>query len=293
MARSKLVLLADRGVLAIRGDDAVEFLDNLVTSDLSAVAVGAARLAALLTPQGKILFEMLAVRTTDGWLIDTRKDRLADLAKRLTLYKLRAKVVIEDVSDRFVVLAAWDGEPEGLTAGSIRFEDPRERRLGVRLILPSAPGDLPPVPTAGSDAYASHRIGLGVAEGGRDFPLGDTFPHEAGYDRNGGVSFTKGCYVGQEVVARMQHKTIVRKRVVPVEGAGALTAGAELRIGEAVIGALGSTDGARGLALVRLDRAVEAADKGQSIEAGGVAITVDSVALDRYRAAVAAREVGP
>jgi len=140
-------------------------------------------------------------------------------------------------------------------------------------------------------AYDRHRIALGVPEAGRDYALGDTFPHEAGFDRLAGVSFTKGCFVGQEVVARMQHKTVVRKRVARIAAAGAdaIATGADVKIGEAVIGRVGTVDGGRGLALLRLDRAVEAAAKGQQLTAGEVPIAVDEEMLSAYEAAAKAR----
>ena len=109
------------------------------------------------------------------------------------------------------------------------------------------------------------------------------------YESVGGVNFKKGCYPGQEVVARMQHKTVVRKRVVPVTADGSLVEGAEVRVGEANIGRVGSVNGSQALALVRLDRAAEARGKGQSLMGDGVAIQVDPTALDAFAEAVAAR----
>jgi folate-binding protein YgfZ len=140
------------------------------------------------------------------------------------------------------------------------------------------------------DVYHAHRLELGVPEAGRDYALGDAFPHEAGFDRFHGVDFDKGCFVGQEVVARMQHKTVVRKRVVPVTAAADLPGTQpDIAAGEAVIGRLGSVAGRRGLALLRIDRALEAYDKGQPLQAGGVQIAVDAEALEAYRSALAAR----
>jgi len=158
------------------------------------------------------------------------------------------------------------------------FADPRLPGLGWRCLF-AMTGDwlIGEVGRAASaEDYAAHRIALGVPEAGKDFVLGDTFPHEALYDQLDGVSFTKGCYVGQEVVSRMQHRATARKRVVPVVGAAALpAAGTEIKADEVVIGTLGSTAGTRGLALLRLDRAAEMQAKGQSITAGGVALAIE------------------
>ena len=292
MSTSVVALLADRGVVSLSGGDVVDFLDNIATNDLSNVPNGEARFAGLLTPQGKILFEFFALRTEDGWLLETRADRVGDLIKRLTLYKLRAKVTIADVSADFGVAVAWGPLQPAIDGGSL-YADPRHGDLGWRILAPRdglarLPGEAVP-----EERYHERRVELGIAEGGHDYVLGDTFPHEANYDRQHGVSFTKGCFVGQEVVARVQNKSVVRKRVTLVTGTEPLQTGAEIRIGAAVIGTLGTVAGPHGLALLRLDRAVEAADKGEPLVAGGSTIIADTTALDRYRASVAARASAP
>ena len=142
---------------------------------------------------------------------------------------------------------------------------------------------------APAEAYHAHRIALGVPEGGKDYDFGDAYPHEADYDLFNGVSFTKGCYVGQEIVARMQNKTVVRKRVVKISAAGPLISGAEIHLGDVAIGRVGTVDGLHGLAMVRLDRAIEAQDKNQSLRAAGTAIDIDADALGRYRKSAASR----
>jgi tRNA-modifying protein YgfZ len=294
MNTTVVALLADRGVVSLSGVDAEGFLDNLATNDLTGMAAGDARFAGLLTPQGKILFEFFALRTQDGWLLDTLGAKVGDLVKRLTMYKLRAKVVLADVSGDYAVAAAWGPAPPVLGDDGWCFIDPRRAELGWRLIVPrAAAAGLESGAT--EDDYHRHRIALGVAEGGRDYPLGDTFPHEANYDRDAGVSFTKGCFVGQEVVARMQNKTVVRKRVAAITGSASLTSGAEVLIGgSAAIGTVGSVEGNRGLAVLRIDRAAEAADKGQTLTtADGTVVAVDPATLDRYRASAAAKAAAP
>ena len=127
----------------------------------------------------------------------------------------------------------------------------------------------------GEDAYHRHRISLGVPEADKDYPLGDTFPHEADYDQLAGVDFHKGCYVGQEVVSRVQHRGTARKRIVPVRGSAELSAGAPVSIGDVDIGVMGSVSGDRGLAMVRLDRAEKAISQGKSLRAGDVEISLE------------------
>lgn len=286
-----IALLPDRGVIAVTGEDARGFLDNLITNDMDLLDRQEAIHAALLTPQGKILFAFFVVKQVDGFLLDTGRTGVADLLKRLTLYKLRAKVTLNDISSSRTVVVAWGGPPPEMPL-AVTLRDPRHADLGHRLIMAPEMAAKLAADDEGPAAYDRHRIALGVAEAGRDYPLGDTFPHEANFDRQGGVSFTKGCFVGQEVVARMQHKTVVRKRIVRVTGDGSLAEGGDVTIGEANIGRIGTAGGTRALAMLRLDRAVEARGKGQALTADGIAVHVDAAALDAFAEAVAARTAG-
>lgn len=273
MTDAKIARLADRGVVRVTGEDAAKLLDNLITADLERLDKEPAVFGGLLTPQGKILFDFFVVKVPDGFLLEISKDKAAEFAKRLTFYKLRAKAVISDVSGDYEVFAAWDGEPPKI-AGAIAFPDPRNAELGWRVIAPAGTEAASSRRFESGSGYPIHRVTVGMPEGGRDYVLGDTFPHEALFDQIGGVNFDKGCYVGQEVVSRMQHRSTARKRVVPIEGASDIPAGAEVKVGEAVIGSVGSSNGTRALALVRLDRVGEAIGKGQPVTAGGIEITV-------------------
>jgi tRNA-modifying protein YgfZ len=280
MTPARIARLADRGVVRVAGADAEKLLQGIVSNDMELLASQAAIHAALLTPQGKILFDFFVVRAGDGFLLEVARDKAADLAKRLNLYKLRAKVDIQDVSEDYRVLALWGPSPSAReeAAGTVSFADPRLPALGLRIL---ADARSPRGNAASADAldaapedYHAHRIALGIPEGGKDYVLGDTFPHEADLDQLGGVSFSKGCFVGQEVVSRMQNRGNVRKRVVPIEGEGPLASGAEVKVGTAVIGTVGSVSGRSALALLRLDRAAEAKAKGQTLAADGVAVTL-------------------
>jgi tRNA-modifying protein YgfZ len=279
--------LSERGIVAITGTDAVPFLDNLVTNALDRIATGEARFAALLSPQGKIAHEFFVLRTSQGFLLDTPRASLSDLVKRLTLYKLRAKVTIKDDSD--TLLAAVSVLPPSGSHTAV-FLDPRSAALGYRIIARDTTLRLNHNPDD-DNAYRRNRIAQGVPEAGLDYAVGDTFPHEANYDRLNGVSFTKGCFVGQEVVARMQNKTVVRKRIAKVVGEASLETGAIVLHGTGEIGRVGSVDQTHGLAMIRLDRALEAAERGEALTAGGVRLTVDPAELVAYKAAVAARPV--
>ncbi len=288
MTTPHLARLTDRGVVSVTGDGARAFLDNLITNDMDLLDRQDALHAGLLTPQGKILFAFFVVPVADGYLLETGRAQVADLVKRLTLYRLRAKVTLNDLSDSRTVIATWGGPPPQVPLATI-YADPRAPGLGHRLMMAPELAAKLSAEDAGAAAYDRHRIALGVPEAGRDYVLADAFPHEACFDRMAGVSFTKGCFVGQEVVARMQHKTVVRKRVVPIVAEDGLTEGADIQLGEATIGRVGTAAGTAGLALLRLDRAAEAKAKGQPLTANGVEIVVESRALAAYAAEVAAR----
>jgi folate-binding protein YgfZ len=284
--------LSDRGVVAVTGTDARKLLNDLVTNDLDALTQpGDAVHAALLTPQGKIMFAFFVVQTEDGFLLDTDRSKAADLVKRLTMYKLRAKADIKDLSDSLAIAVVWNDTPADNSHRHVvcRFRDPRHPDLAERLVIDArVSDDAAPSDDAG---YARRRVALSVPDPGSDYALGDTFPHEANFDRLHGVSFGKGCFVGQEVVSRMQNKSVVRKRIVKIAAAGPITPGADVTVGTAVIGRVGTVAGNEALAMVRLDRAAEAEDKGQALAAGGTAIAVDAAALTAYRKSVAERPV--
>jgi len=274
MTTCKITALPERTVIEISGADAGPFLQGLITNDIEPVRAGGAIHAALLTPQGKILFDFLVVAREDGYLLDCRREIAADLIKRLSFYRLRAAVEITDRSDAMAVYAIWGGDPSQIEEG-VLYADPRVSALGHRLIALSAKDALAAwCNEAPAEVYHAHRIGLGVPEGGLDFAFGDAFPHEADYDQLGGVDFAKGCFIGQEVVSRMEHRGTARKRIVPVAGAAALTSGAEITANGSTIGSLGSVAGDKALAMIRLDRAEKALGAGNALRADGVALTL-------------------
>jgi folate-binding protein YgfZ len=281
MSHCQATFLPDRGVLRVTGADAHKLLQGVITNDLGKTKDGAAIHAGLLTPQGKILFDFFVVAEGDGFLIEAAKDTVAELAKRLGFYKLRAQVEIAEAPER-AVAAAWDGTPN-IPEGAIAFADPRLPEMGMRILLPAG-ADVAALGCAAVQEadYHAMRITLGVPEGGRDYALGDTFPHEALFDQLNGVDFNKGCFVGQEVVSRMQHRGTTRKRVVPVEGDAPLVAGAEVEAGGLPIGPIGSVEGTHGLALLRLDRAEAAAAQGKPLTAGGVTVTLHRPAFAQF-----------
>ncbi|MGH6833652.1 MAG: YgfZ/GcvT domain-containing protein, partial [Methyloceanibacter sp.] len=268
MSHCHASLLASRAILRIGGADARKYLQGLITNDIGKAQGGHAIHAGLLTPQGKILFDFFAVPAGDGFLIDVAHDKADELLKRLTFYRLRAQVEIAE-EPSLVVAAAWGGTP-GKPKGAILYADPRLPDLDFRLLAPkgTSAADFGCEPAL-EDDYHALRIRQGVPEGGRDYAFGETFPHEALFDQLNGVDFAKGCYVGQEVVSRMEHRGTARKRIVPVEGKALLpSSGSNVEVDGVPIGTLGSVSGASGLALIRLDRAEEALASGKRLNAG-------------------------
>ena len=275
----KAAFLPDRGIVKVSGADARNFLGGLVTTDVERIEPGTGRFGALLTPQGKIVVDFLITEAPSGhgggFLLDCPRALAQALTDKLRFYKLRAKVTVENLSDSLAVIAAWDGE--AAAQPEFAFVDPRQPSLGLRI---PAPEQLAPEIAAriGADlvdasAYEAHRIACGVPRGGLDFIYGDAFPHETNMDRLHGVDFDKGCYVGQEVVSRMQHRGTARTRIVRIALDGpSPEAGATILAGDKTVGTMGSTAGERGLALVRIDRVADALEAGLALTAGGLSL---------------------
>ena len=255
--------LPGRSILSVQGPEAGHFLNNLLTSDIDHLAEGQAGYAALLTPQGKILFDMILLGQGDGYLIDCAASQRADLMKRLAMYKLRAKVEI----------AARDDLAVGVSPVEVpaSYRDPRSAAIGWRTIG---------TPQGEAEGYDAARIAAGLADSEADLGSGEFFPHEANLDQLGGVNFRKGCYVGQEVVSRMEHRGLARSRILPVVLAGAAPPkGTDIRSGEKQVGTLLSSSGPNALALIRLDRLAEAT---APLLADGVTVKVQKPGWAKY-----------
>jgi len=241
-----------RAVMRVSGEDARDFLQGVITQDIDRVADGKAAFAALLTPQGKLLFDFFIAAGDDGLLIDCDAGAAEALARRLKMYKLRARVAI-DMLDGWSVAAAPSFEDGGR---ALIIEDPRLDALGLRAI-----GPIDALPAGETRAaYDARRIAAGAPEFGADFSSEDVFPLDVNYDALHGVDYKKGCFVGQEVASRMKRKWEVRKRTAIIDSEhSALESNAPLTADGATIGTVLSVRGSQGLALVRLDRLEKAA----------------------------------
>jgi len=286
IADMKAALLPDRGVVKVAGLEARKFLNGLVTADMGQVAPTRACFAALLTPQGKIIVDFIVAEAADGsFLLDCPLALAPALVERLGFYRLRAKITVENQSEALGVMAIWDGAARILPSPASHL-DPRLPELGWRCIVPPPAGAAAAAFGAelvDAPAYEAHRIALGVPAGGLDFAYGDAFPHEADMDQLHGVDFQKGCFVGQEVVSRMEHRGSTRTRVVPVAFAGAAPAtGIAVTAGGKTVGVMGSAAAGRGLATLRLDRVDEARAGGAPLLADGAELRLVKPAWARF-----------
>ena len=276
-------LLPERGVVKVAGETARAFLNSIVSNDIGTVP-GAARFAALLTPQGKIVVDFIAIEASaedgGGIFLDCPRVLAGALVEKLRFYKLRAKVTIDDLSEALSVMAVWRAEGKNSdTEYGLSYADPRLPALGTRVLVPpeaaaEAAAELGAT-LVDAEVYDAHRILLGVPRGGQDFMYLDTFPHEADMDQLAGIDFGKGCYIGQEVVSRVEHKAMARNRVVPVSyDGGAPIGGVDVTAADKPVGTMGSAANGQGLALLRLDRVAEAMAAGTPLIAGGVEIRI-------------------
>ncbi|MCZ4089826.1 CAF17-like 4Fe-4S cluster assembly/insertion protein YgfZ [Sinorhizobium psoraleae] len=260
------VCLNDRAIISVSGKDAEDLLQSLITTDIGALGSDEARPGALLTPQGKILFDFLISRDGEALRLETTSDQAEPLLKRLTMYKLRSVVDLSLQSPAPVTVVFEEEQPAG------SYRDHQFEKAGKSVFrLYQDMGS----PEADVSELERLRIASGVAVSGPDFALQDVFPHDVLLDLNGGLSFRKGCYVGQEVVSRMQHRATARRRVVIVASEAPLPpTGASITVNGRSIGSLGTVRHKAGLAIVRIDKAGEAITKGDTILAGDVPVTL-------------------
>jgi folate-binding protein YgfZ len=284
MPQASFVVLEDRGILAVSGPDSRAFLQGLVSNDVEKVSPDRAVYAALLTAQGKYLHDFIMAGTGDAIWLDAEAARLADLKRRLSMYRLRAKVAIDDLPDLAVAAVFGDGAPAALglpeTAGAARafgeglaFVDPRLKALGARVILPRdrIRGALAEAGLAEADfaAYDRHRHALGNPDGSRDLVLEKSILLESGFDELNGVDWQKGCYIGQELTARTKYRGLIKKRLFPVRIDGPAPPDTEVTFGGKDAGEMRSSRDGLGLALLRLD----AVAAGQPLSAGRATLT--------------------
>lgn len=278
MADKVFVRLDHRAVIEVGGEDRRSFLQGLVSNDMETVGPDRAVYAALLTPQGKFLFDMFVVEYGNVFLLDVEAARAEELRKKLSMYKLRSQVTIAFAANTGVFALMGEGAADDLGvaadpgaaeefAGGVAFVDPRLAEIGLRALLSLDGGprvleanDFAP---AGFEAWDLARIQLGLPDGSRDLEVDKGILLENGFDELNGVDFKKGCYMGQELTARTKYRGLIKKRLMPVEFSGPPPApGAEIRFGDAEAGEMRSSCGKLGLALIRLEQFKASAGRG-------------------------------
>lgn len=273
MTHIKFCELTDRALININGPDATVFLNNLITCDVENLVMGGIAFGALLTPQGKILFDFFIVKSMDGFMFDIDKSMSEDFMHRLKFYKLRADVQVSYVEDKIKVYATFGGPDDtmqNIAVDGIYLPDPRLKEMGSRAYI----SNVPPLSTVVKrDEYLALRNLHGMPSGGIDFTFGDAFPHEALMDQFNGVDFKKGCYVGQEVVSRMQHRGTARKRFISATAESDMPQiGTQIIASGKTIGKIVSKFGKNAIVLIRLDQASSSIREERSILAGSTTI---------------------
>jgi tRNA-modifying protein YgfZ len=303
------VALEDRGVLAVSGDDARTFLQGVITNDIAKVTPGQAIYAAILTPQGRYLFDFFIVELDGVLFLDVAKTRLAALTERLLKYKLRAKVEVDDVSHIFRILALLGDGPHdsqalhgfegrgGPFAAGFCYVDPRYAGIGARALLPaSAMGALTGADFRADDrmAYETMRLMFGIPEGTVDLVAEKSLPIEADFDLLNAIDWNKGCYVGQELTARMRYRGLLKKRMLPVTIEGDVPEiGATVTFDGAEAGEMRSGMAEQGIALLRLEAVAAARAAGQPMTVGETKVTPQTPPwLKEDKAAETAAETG-
>ena len=263
--------LTNRGIISVTGSDSRDFLQGIISNDITLVSPNKTIYAALLTPQGKYLFDFFISQSGEKLLIECEKDRVPDLMKRLSIYKLRANADLVDETETYSIFAIWGDDAAQATglhnerglaheiSGGTQFIDPRLNTAGVRSVLPIEVAEaqlqsLAAEPASASD-YDLHRLKLGLPDASRDLVVDKAILIESGFDELNGVDWNKGCYMGQELTARTKYRGLVKKRLISVfiEGA-APEPGTPIMVGDKNAGEMRSSNAGHGIALLRLDQ---------------------------------------
>lgn len=259
---AKTINLSNRELVHITGEDAEKFLQAVITTNLDLLGADELKPGALLTPQGKILFDFLVSRIEGGLRFDMPAEITESFCKRIALYRLRAKAEIIQLPES-IVSVCWQNDPVSSQSDSTKRDGRFPVDLNVWRLYGQQGESHDEMP------WIKLRAEYGIAEGGADFAYSEVFPHDVNFDQTGGVSFPKGCFVGQEVVSRMQHRGTPRRRVLVARAQTALPApGIPITADGREIGNLGSSAEGVGLALVRIDRVKEAINAGKPVIAG-------------------------
>ncbi|WP_297322271.1 folate-binding protein YgfZ [uncultured Bartonella sp.] len=272
VANHPYLFLDDRRILFVTGEDATHFLERLITTDVEQIGQGELFPGALLSPQGKVLFDFLIGRVAHGYLIDISNELAENFKKRLTLYKLRSKVEIAESLEQLISVSWGKDSPFSETDSTFadkRFPDKEKVLRNYNKILPPAPHS-----NELKDQWNMLRLQHGIAESGKDFVPGDVFPHDINYDQIGAISYKKGCYIGQEIVSRMHHRGTARRRMLVATSDDMLPPAGSIEADGKTIGTLGTVVAHKASAIVRIDRVKLALDQHAAFSVCGRLLTL-------------------
>lgn len=272
----------NRGLLLLSGNEVDTFLQGLVSNDVTQADGTKAVYSALLTPQGKFLYDFFIIRTDKGVILDCRADDIPAFSKKLKMYKLRSDVTLEDVSSDYQICALYGDDLDGLLPagtdqrvmedGSIVYRDPRLVTAGLRLLaLKSLDMSSLGAEIASEADYQHYRISLGLPEAPFDLITDKSILLESGFDELNGVDWKKGCYMGQELTARTKYRGLIKKRLVPIQINGEVSSGDDVMADGKVVGDVRSVQQSMGIAMIKLD----ALRQHSSFDAGQAKVSVD------------------
>ncbi|WP_375701800.1 YgfZ/GcvT domain-containing protein [Bartonella sp. AA89HNZF] len=267
--KQNAICLKNRAIIQITGEEATDFLQSLITTDVKKINPQEIFPGALLSPQGKVLADFLIGKKEDGYLIDIIMPLADILYKRLLLYKLRKKIEITQPFQE-VVTVSWKNESDTLNFDS-SFVDKRfpEKEKIIRIY-----GKTSFLASEYHNMWNQLRIRYAIAESGQDYEVGKVFPHDINYDQINGLAFNKGCYIGQEVVSRMHHRQAARRRILIVKGQHELSPQSSIEAGTKVFGSLGTCVDNEALALLRIDHVKDAMDHNIPFTVKNIPVTI-------------------
>ncbi|MBX4336061.1 CAF17-like 4Fe-4S cluster assembly/insertion protein YgfZ [Bartonella raoultii] len=267
--KQNAILLKNRRIIEITGEEATDFLQSLITTDIKQIGTQEVFPGALLSPQGKVLADFLIGKKNDGYLIDIVSSLSDLLYKRLILYKMRKKVeIIQPLQD--LVTISWEKESDVLHFDS-SFID---KRFPQKEKIIRTYGKIPLVASESYNHWDQLRIRYAIAESGKDYEIGKVFPHDINYDQINGLTFNKGCYIGQEIVSRMHHRRAARRRTLIVKSQYELIPESSIEAGTKILGYLGTCVEKEALALMRIDHVKDAMDHNIPFTVKNVPVTI-------------------
>lgn len=267
--KQNAILLKNRRIIKITGEEATDFLQVLITTDVTKIGSHEIFPGALLSPQGKIIADFLIGKREDDYFIDIVVSLADILYKRLLLYKLHKKVEITQPLQELVTVS-WNNESNSLNFDSSFIDKrfPKKEKI-IRIY-----GETPFFVSEYCDNWNRLRIRYAIAESDTDYEIGKVFPHDINYDQINGLSFNKGCYIGQEIVSRMHHRRIIRRRILVVKSHHELTLGSSVKAGSKILGYLGTCTANKALILTRIDHVKEAIDHNIPFTVNDIPVTI-------------------